>query len=822
MALNSEQTSNDVSIDGINTDAPVSVTGGEYSIDGGAFTSADGTIAPGGQVRVRVIASSQFSTGATVTLNVGGVEGSFVVTTLAADTTPDAFTFGSINDIPLNSVQTSNEATITGLNTDAPVSVSGGEYSIDGGSWTSAAGTIAADAAVRVRVTAAGMFSTPATATLDIGGVTADFTVTTLAAVTDPNAFSFGSVSDVPLNSVQTSGAVTITGINTGSPVSVVGGEYSIDNGPFTAADGLINPGQMIAVRTTASGDFSTAVTVIVTIGTVTGTYTVTTLSEDLTPDNFSFSGVTGVNPSTEQTSDPVTITGINSAAPVLVTGGSYSIDGGAFTSAPGTITSGQQLRARTNASPDYDTTVQAQIDVGGVSAGFSVTTRSADGAPDPFAFAPVTNAQLGRTYTSNSVTISGIDLPVAITIGGGNGSYSINGGAFTRAAGTVQAGDTVRAQVQAATSYGETRQVVVTVGNGAQAQSAMFRVSTADDDLSPNYLNFGSVADAPLGSTQTSRRVTISGITTAVPISISGGRYSIDGGEFTTGAGTISEGQTVVVEAIAASTYATTVTVQVTVGAARGEFTVTTLAEDANPDVLDFDVVPDALPGSVQTSVTLIVSGINVPTAIRVSGGEYAIGDGEFTHADGEIAPGETLTLRGIASMQFGATQTVTLTIGTITAHFTIVTAAADTDPDSFVLGTISGADPDSEQRSGVITIRGINTAAPVTISGGRYSINGGAFTSAPGTVEAGEEIVVAVTAASTSDTTVTATLSIGAVNAQFAVSTSTVLPPVEVEGRRGGGAMGPGWLLSLAALAFWRRRRPAGVLRRSGDAMR
>ncbi len=92
-----------------------------------------------------------------------------------------------------------------------------------------------------------------------------------------PNEFTFGSVSGVLRNSVQTSAPVVITGINTASPITVTGGSYSINGSVFTTAPGAIINGDSVRVRVTASDRFATSTTGSVTIGGVTGTYTVTT-----------------------------------------------------------------------------------------------------------------------------------------------------------------------------------------------------------------------------------------------------------------------------------------------------------------------------------------------------------------------------------------------------------------------------------------------------------------------------------------------------------------------------------------------------------------
>ena len=92
-ALSVGVTSNEIVISGINSSAPVSITGGEYSIDGGAFTAAAGSVANNQRIRVRLTTSGEFSTSVSAVLTVGGVSASFAATTRDPDTTPDGFEF---------------------------------------------------------------------------------------------------------------------------------------------------------------------------------------------------------------------------------------------------------------------------------------------------------------------------------------------------------------------------------------------------------------------------------------------------------------------------------------------------------------------------------------------------------------------------------------------------------------------------------------------------------------------------------------------------------------------------------------------------------
>jgi hypothetical protein len=68
-------------ISGITSAAAVSIAGGEYSINGGEFTDQSGSVTNGQTIRVRLTSSTQTLTSVSSTLTVGGVAGTFSVTT---------------------------------------------------------------------------------------------------------------------------------------------------------------------------------------------------------------------------------------------------------------------------------------------------------------------------------------------------------------------------------------------------------------------------------------------------------------------------------------------------------------------------------------------------------------------------------------------------------------------------------------------------------------------------------------------------------------------------------------------------------------------
>ena len=164
------------------------------------------------------------------------------------------------------------------------------------------------------------------------------------------------------------------------------------------------------------------------------GVFDVTTLAVpvDTIPDPFSFTAQTGVALSSVATSNPLTVSGINSASAISIVGGTYSINGGAYVSTAGTVTNGQTVTVQQAASNSYSFTTTATLTIGGVSGAFDVTTLA---VPVPT-----------TSYTALSATGSG-SITASFTGGGAGCGYSISqyiplaGHAASPPAGTAPAG---------------------------------------------------------------------------------------------------------------------------------------------------------------------------------------------------------------------------------------------------------------------------------------------------------------------------------------------------------------------------------------------
>ncbi|MBL8554758.1 MAG: hypothetical protein JNL41_10805 [Phenylobacterium sp.] len=98
-----------------------------------------------------------------------------------ADTTPDPFALGDAGACAPGATYESAAITVGGIDAPAALSVTGGDYAINGGGWASAATTVGAGDVVKVRGVASASLATALDVGLQIGGVADTFTITTVA-----------------------------------------------------------------------------------------------------------------------------------------------------------------------------------------------------------------------------------------------------------------------------------------------------------------------------------------------------------------------------------------------------------------------------------------------------------------------------------------------------------------------------------------------------------------------------------------------------------------------------------------------------------------
>jgi hypothetical protein len=409
-----------------------------------------------------------------------------------------------------------------------------------------------------------------------------------------PNAFSFTDVTSQALSSVITSDTITVAGISAAAAVSLSGTgaskEWRKNGGAWGSGAGTVVNGDTVQLRQTSSGSNNTATTVICTIGGVSDTWSVTTLAVDTTPDAFSFTDKTAAEPGTQYTSNSLQISGINAAAAVSIsgstgewrkqTGGVW----GAWGSAAGTVVNLDYVQVRGTSSASFSTNRDIVLTIGGVADTYRITTRAADTVPNPFAFADVAAATLGLQYTSNTITVGGIEAAANCTFsttGNGTGhQYSKNGGAWTAlGATTLNSGDTLAVRMNAPAGAAQTGNITVTIGGVADT----YTVATATD-TTPDAFAFTTANRKRPGRVVTSTSATITGINAAVTATVSAGdEFEINGGGVWVTSGDVSNGNTVKVRGRSSLRAGGQKVVSLTLGGVTGTFTINTV-RSGNP----------------------------------------------------------------------------------------------------------------------------------------------------------------------------------------------------------------------------------------------
>ncbi len=381
--INTLYTSNTITISGLGYGNYVAVTivGGEFSKNGGGFTSTATTATNGDTFSVRNTSSSSYLTGVDATLTAGGISDTYTITTIVEDFIPDPFIFTDITNAEISTEYISNTITISGLtpSTSISITITGGQYSKNGGAYTSSAGTAVNGDTFSVKRNSSASYLTPVDVVLTAGSYSDTYTITTKSGT--PTAFVFVDVIDKEVSTTYISNTVTMAGYVGSLPISIVDGEYSIDGGAFTASAGTITVGSTVAVRRTSSPSYNTAVDTTLTVGTYSDTYTITTKLEDVTPTPFYFTDIVDMEVSTLYTSNTITISGLTpmTSISISIVGGEYSKNGGGFTSSSGTAVNGDTFSVRRLSSENYDDTVDVILTAGSYSDTYSIETREAE-----------------------------------------------------------------------------------------------------------------------------------------------------------------------------------------------------------------------------------------------------------------------------------------------------------------------------------------------------------------------------------------------------------------------------------------------------------
>lgn len=615
----------------------------------------------------------------------------------------------------------------------------------------------------------------------------------------------FPPVLDAALNAEVVSASVQLEGFSGDIPIGVVGegNALSLDGGDWVAS-ATATEGQSVRLRTTSAKDYLRDTSVYFTAGDRSASWLVRTVdrpSGDQDLLHLSFEDVIDADPGQPVVSSIKTVTEFAGPLTVTVAGigePAFSIDGGEFTAGPGQLNPGDTLQLRQLSGVDKGASAQMTVTVGSLTVPWRVVTTTVDVVKDmpldQMKFAPIRGATPKAYVLSDIVRLQNFTgvLPVSLS-GDASGEFSINGAAWTRETGALQAGWTLRLRQVASASFDTTDTVTVTVG----PQSADWTVTTRADNSAPQGLAFSSQFSLAPGQVVYSNVATLRAFDGPLTIGFVGeptdgtqALLSINGGPWVS-SGSVVPNDTVQLSASAAADFGAKRTVTVLAGTGQNTWTMSTRDADTLPDSFAFPAVRDQLSGSTVPSAEVILTGFDLQQKVTVApvgntttAAQFQIDGGPFG-VDGSISAGQRLRLQGVVPDGSGTTSCFRVMVGSGVSQWCLSSA------EPFQFSSQGGLDPDSEVTSNA---RGIPASpVPLTVSlstdlTASIVVNGVDTGKTTAAVNTGDRVAIHAKAPSTFSTVGTVGVTAGPNHATWQIATreeKTVPdPPTEEDG--------------------------------------
>ena len=451
-------------------------------------------------------------------------EGAVYIEFSQQDTTPDPFSFITLDGIDIQETVLSNIVQITGITGTVPVTLSSPGFTSDLRICTSntaascgpfTTGTqIGNNQYLQIRATTGNQFFTTYSVGVTVGDTTSYWDINVGPPPdSTPNVFFLEDAVDVPISTPIISEEITISGITV--PVSITasnGADISVEGGAYVngASGTTIENGETFTIRLTSSSDFLDTVTTQVTVGNLPSVeWNVITASElDSEPDSYTWIYVVGANLLETYESNTNLIDGLATTADFIVESGPGDADPGGLL--PRIKKNGVLLGAgvTTTTVNNFDTLAlvytttdiigqsrvfNTKLGLASATTGFyetlwSVVTAGQFGTtPSPFSFASqIALAVSTFTEAAETVVISGLSNGVSVGLYGTNGlQFNINGAGYNLytvdSQANVSNGDTFTIRLLSSEIPGFTRTAFVYAGSYSTGYSVQSPANVQD-----------------------------------------------------------------------------------------------------------------------------------------------------------------------------------------------------------------------------------------------------------------------------------------------------------------------------------------------------
>lgn len=413
------------------------------------------------------------------------------------------------------------------------------------------------------------------------------------------------------------------------------------------------------------------------------------------------------------------------------------------------------------------------------------------DTTPDAFTFTDATGVALGSAQTSNTITVGGLGTGQSASVTISGGSYIKNGGAPAATSTTAVNGDTFAVTHTASASNSTATNTTLTIG-GVSATFTSTTVAVVPDTIDPN-LSAPVIALSPSSPADGSAPVILATLDDTYLAGTHGIRVEYD----TSFSDLIANTPDGAPESIVTAGEATADSKSIGLSALAADvryFRARGYGPNGYSAWSSILVTGDAVAPSISSSLTPSVQeNSQLAHTVTTDKLAYFTISGGANSGDFELSgtqPATSIGLRWLANgtRNFetdGASKAVQITataLNGLTAVQTHTVSIVDVDevPDAFTFTDVPSATTSAVQTSNTITVAGMAAGATcaVTVTGGEYSKNGGAYTSAAGTAANDDTFAVRHTsgggAASVTNTTLTFSDGVTTVSDTFTSTTA------------------------------------------------
>ncbi len=310
-----------------------------------------------------------------------------------------------------------------------------------------------------------------------------------------------------------------------------------------------------------------------------------------VTPSQFSFVDTINARPEISYTSQEVTVAGLepDSYATVSVNSGSVIVKNSVPISGLNSIAKNGDKIAIRATSAAYGSAVTSTLSIGATSANWRLVTQApASVNPNTFSLNTINNSVPNQSYTSNAITISGLNEgEVAYVISTNGSTINLNGVSSGSNFTIGQNGDTVSLSA-VGPAYGSTATYTLSVGLRSANWSLVAQTPTL---VSPSAFTFTSTTNE-INQLVTSNTITVSGLRTGevaqANISLfgdlpNGASLLVNGALVTQLPTIVNQGDQLAIRTTLSNKFGSTGTVSVTIGTTTSNWTVGTRRPVAN-----------------------------------------------------------------------------------------------------------------------------------------------------------------------------------------------------------------------------------------------